>query len=289
MHGAAARDRGRERHHAAVRLHQEALLGGEAEVVEAAVEMADIVHHHRFEIGVEQRGGQPRPFADARQHLAGERDMHAGPFLVDERPRLGFVRRIHEGKEEADGDRLHARGLQLARGPPDRIAVERSEHLAGVVGTLGDFFGEALRRDVRRAGEEIVEQVAVARLALDLLHRAVALGDQQADLGAAHLQQRIGGDGGAVREKLDLVRRSPLAMKRATPSSTPSAGILRCAGNLFDRKCAGRGIEQHQIGMRAADVDPEAVAWPSHGVCLRCREGGRLPIPFGEESWGKGR
>ena len=84
VHGAPARDRGRERHHAAVRLHQEALLRADAGVVEAAVEMVDVVHHHRLEIGVEQRGREPRPFADARQHLARQRDMHAGKFLVDQ-------------------------------------------------------------------------------------------------------------------------------------------------------------------------------------------------------------
>ena len=60
----------------------------DAGLVEAAVEMADVVHHHRLEIGVEQRGREPRPFADARQHLARQRDMDAGKFLVDQRARL---------------------------------------------------------------------------------------------------------------------------------------------------------------------------------------------------------
>ena len=70
MHGAAARDRSRKRHDAAVRLHQEALLRAQAGRVQALVEMTDVVHHDRLEIGVEQGGGEPRPFANARQDLA---------------------------------------------------------------------------------------------------------------------------------------------------------------------------------------------------------------------------
>ena len=54
----------------------------DAGVVEPAVEMIDVVHQHRLEIGVEQRGREPRPFADARQHLARQRDVHAGTFLL---------------------------------------------------------------------------------------------------------------------------------------------------------------------------------------------------------------
>ena len=149
VHGAAAGDRGGERHHAAVRLHQEALLGADAGVVEPAVEMVDVAHHHRLEIGVEQRGREPRPFADARQHLARQRHVHAGKFLVDDRRGSPPRARVHEREQVADRDRLDARGLQLARGAAHRVAVERREHVAGIVGALGDFPGQALRRDRR--------------------------------------------------------------------------------------------------------------------------------------------
>ena len=84
VHGAAAADRGGERHHAAVRLHQEALLRADLGVVEAAVEMVDVAHQHRLEIGVQQRRRHPRPFADARQHLARQRHRDAGIFLEDD-------------------------------------------------------------------------------------------------------------------------------------------------------------------------------------------------------------
>ena len=37
-------------------------------------------------------------------------------------------------------------------------------------------------------------------------------------------------------------------------------GILRRARDLLDHKLAARGVEQHQIGVGAADIDAEPVA-----------------------------
>ncbi len=234
MHGAAARDRGRERHHAAVRLHQEALLGADAGVVEAAIEMIDVVHQHWLEVGIEQRGREPRPFADARQHLARQRHMHAREFLVDEAARRLLVRGVHEREQVADRDRVDARNLELTcRGAHGRL-IERQEHVAEIIRPFGDFPGEALRRDRLRLGVEIVEQIAVARLVLHLLHRAVAFGDEEPDLGAAHLQQRIGGDGGAVSEKTDVSGRDALGNESPEPLEHAQRGIFRRARDLLD-------------------------------------------------------
>ena len=109
MHGAAARDRRRERHHAAVRLHQEALLRAQPGRVQSFVEMTDVVHHDRLEIGVEQRRGEPRPFADARQDLARQRDVDGRKFVLDQRARFPLMRRIHEREQVTDRDRTRRR------------------------------------------------------------------------------------------------------------------------------------------------------------------------------------
>ena len=151
-----------------------------------------------------------------------------------------LVRRIHEGEQVADRDRIDLGVLQLARGAAHGVAVERREHRAGIVGALGDFAGEALRGDRLRLGIEIVEQVAVARLVLHLLHRAIALGDQQPDLGAAHLQQRIGGDRGAVREELDLARRDAARDEARQAVEHAERRVLRRARHLLDHEVAAR-------------------------------------------------
>ncbi len=260
MHGVAAGDRRRKRHHAAVRLHQKTLLGPDPVGIQTAVEMTDVVHHDRLEISVEQRRREPRPFADARQHLARQRDVDGGIFGLDQRARFLLVRGIHEREQVADRDRLDAGALELARGAADRLAVERHEHPTGVVAALGNFPGEALGRDGGRLRIEVIEQISVARLALDFLHSSIALGDEQSDLGAAHFQQRIGGDGGAVGEKTDLVRRNTSGDQLGEPVEHAERGILRRARDLLDRKLARFGVEQHEIGMGAADVDAETIA-----------------------------
>ena len=203
MHGLAAADGGDEGHDAAVRLHEEALAGAHARLVEALVQMIDVANQHRLQIGIEQGGRHARPFAQARQHFAGDRDADARRLFLDDAARLFLMLRIHEGEEVADRNRLAARIAQLARGLAHGVAVERDEHVACIVGAFGNLPRQALRRDGRRLGVEIVEQVAVARLLLDFLHGAIALGDEHADLGAAHFKQRIGGDRRAMGKELD--------------------------------------------------------------------------------------
>jgi len=259
MHGAAARDRRRKRHDATVRLHQEALLRAQAGRVQSFVKMTDVVHHHRLEVGVEQGGGESRPFANARQDLARQRDVDGGTFLLDQRPRFLLVHRIHERKEVADGDRLDVGVLELARGAANGVLVDRAEYASGVVAALGNFLGEALRRDGGRLRIEIIEQVAVARLVLNFLHRAVALRNEQSDLGAAHLQQRIGGDGGAVSEKTDVSGRDALGNESAEPLEHAQRGIFRRARDLLDREFPRRGVEQHEISVGAAHIHAEPV------------------------------
>jgi len=226
--------------------------------------MADVVHHHRLEIGVEQGGRESRPFANARQDLARQRYVDGGTFVLDQRARLLLVRRVHEREQVADGDRFDAGILELARGAANGVLVERVEHSAGVVAALGNFLGEALRRDGGRLRIEIIEQVAVARLVLNFLHRAVALRDQQSDLGAAQLQQRVGGDGGAVSEKTDLRRRDAVGNESRDPLQHTQRGIFWRARDLLDRELPRRRIEQHEIGVGAAHIHAEPVTRAAH-------------------------
>src|ERR1700736_960276 len=96
MHGAPARDRSGKRHHAAVRLHQKTLRRGNPGAIEPLIEVANITNQKGFEIGVEQRGREPRPFPYARQDLARQRYVNAGMILLDQRARSLLVRRMHE-------------------------------------------------------------------------------------------------------------------------------------------------------------------------------------------------
>jgi hypothetical protein len=74
------------------------------------------------------------------------------------------------------------------RCPPHRGTIERNQHVAEIVRALCDLARAALRRDRNGLLIEVIEQIAIAGLVLDFLDRAVALGDQEPDLGPTHFQ-----------------------------------------------------------------------------------------------------
>ena len=53
---------------------------------------------------------------------------------------------------------------------------------------------------------------------------------------------------------------TPRAMKRASPSSTPSAGFFGVLDTFSTSRSPPCFVEQHQVGVGAADVDAEPVA-----------------------------
>ena len=183
---------------------------------------------------------------------------------MDQRACFLLVNRIHKREQIADGDRLDAGGLELAHYAANGVPVELPQDASGVIAALGNLLGQALGRDSWRLGIEIIEQVAVARLVLNLLHGAITLGDEKRDRRAAHLQQRVRGDGGAVGEKTDLRRRDTLGDESGDAFEHAQRGVFRCARHLLDRKLACRRIEQNEIGVGATHVDAEPVTRGIH-------------------------
>ena len=140
-------------------------------------------------------------FADTRQHLARKGNGGFGKFLSDDAARRLLMRGVRIREEVADGDGTDVRRFQVAHRVSYRVGVEGHEHVARVVGPLGDLLGQALRRDRRGLRVKIVDQHRVARLVLNLLYGAEALRDEEANARAAHLEQRVRGDRRAVAEK----------------------------------------------------------------------------------------
>src|SRR5262245_52813922 len=142
--------------------------------------------------------------------------------------------------------------------------IERNEHVAEIVRPFRNFLGEALRRDRLWLGVEIVEQIAVTRLVLHLLYRAIAFGNEEPDLRAAHLQECVGSDRRAVREECDIGGCDAAGDELADTLEHAERRVLRRARNLLDHKGAGRRIEQDQVGMGSADVNAQPVAPAAH-------------------------
>src|SRR6202044_2799470 len=74
--------RGRKRRHAAVRLHDVFLPGGDAGAGQAAIEALDIACQDRLQVGVDDRRAQPVVLADLRQDFAGQRNIATRHFLT---------------------------------------------------------------------------------------------------------------------------------------------------------------------------------------------------------------
>jgi hypothetical protein len=91
----------------------------------------------------------------------------------------------------------------------------------------------------------------------------VALGRQQADLGAFALEQRVGGDGRAVDDRFRLGEEpaqigGELRGQERKPVDEPDRRVGRRRGALGDREGALR-VDRDEVGERAADVDADPV------------------------------
>ena len=113
--GGGAGERGADRHMPRARnRHQAAggLVDAECRLRrglgEAIGEFAEVAVHHRLEIGIEHRGGEPLVLAEFRLHLGRDREVHVrvcgGERVADH----CLVRGIEEGEEQA-----HRAGVRL--------------------------------------------------------------------------------------------------------------------------------------------------------------------------------
>jgi hypothetical protein len=150
-----------------------------------------------------------------------------------------LVLRREVGVEQAHGD-----GGNLGRQRGQRRRRHRHQLGAGGVEPAPDAEPQRPRHQRRRSiGERVVERGSI--LAADLEHVLVALGGDQGDDRAASLQQRVGGDGRAVRQPLDGTHHRE--RRRHRP-----AGIVGGRRHLDDG-----AVVAHQVGERPAGVDPD--------------------------------
>ncbi len=154
----------RNPHQSAVRLHQEFLRRSYAARIEPLFETVQIVGDAGPDVRVDDRGGKPRVFANDGQHLARDRDAAIGRLVRYDFGGAPLVRRIDEGEQEADGDRLCSLANQVAHRSAQCLLVERSDDLALVIEAFDDLFRELLRHEQRRLLVEGIEQVGAARL-----------------------------------------------------------------------------------------------------------------------------
>ena len=110
--------------------------------------------------------------------------------------------------------------------------------------------------------DEIAPQApgAAAVAAAHLQRVAKPARGDDADFRPAPFQQRVGADRGAMHDRLHARR----AAQRRSPLRNPSASSPRRDGTFARAERAASGIQQEQVGERAADIDPDNDATHAH-------------------------
>jgi len=178
-----------------------------------------------------------------------------GVFLGNDIEDLLLVVGRQEAVEAADCNGLHIGTGHLPHRLAHRFDIQRRLDAPIGAHTLGDFEAHvAADQRLRLVGIHVVE--AGALLAADFQQVAKAIGDQQAGLHAAQLDERIGGDGSTVPEEGDGIRRGVDGREALSDAGGNAARrIIRGGRYLPDIELPGFVVEQADVGERAAGID----------------------------------
>ena len=221
-----------------------------------------IAGHVRLDERIDQRRHRALVLAIFRQHVAGERKHRLGIFLGHDLGDAALVRRIGVGVDQTNADRAHALAAEERGGGARARLVERAQFLALVIEPAADLAHEPQRHDAVRLHPEVGVAIALGhRLTGDLQDMPEALGDDQPERVDLALQERVGGDRGAMGEARDCLRsRLGVIQDLFDPAHQSDSRIGRRARHLGDPHGAGAGIDRNDIGERAAGVDADAQA-----------------------------
>jgi hypothetical protein len=233
-----------------------------ARLGQARPEAAKIALQHRPDVGVDHRGADPLVLFDLRQHRGRQRHIGRRHGRAQRLGGLPFVPVVTPGVQVADGDGINLGARKLGDRRRKRSLVER--HRDAPVGADALAYAQAPVARHQRLWRRLAEIVAVVLEALAHLEDvAVAFGGQQPDARALALEQRIGRHRRAVDDALGVLEQraeaDPERLRQPLQAvHHPKRWIGRGGRRLGERDPA-RGIERHQVGECAADVDPDAV------------------------------
>ena len=255
------------RGHAPVRAH-DVQVGLEAARAHGVLQVGDVGAHLGADEGVHGGRREALEFAELRRDRRRCRHERLGIFLADDLRRAVFVRRVDVAEQETHGDRFDAFLFQFTRGFAHLVLVERSDHLAARRRQpLGHRFAvTALHQRPVLPGDLLHDRIVLrALVAADVDDVAVALGRDHARFGAVVFQDRVGGDGGAVKHVVDgsKVDAVPFAQLRQAGHDR-DRGVVRRGRNLMNEGSVLVGVGVNDVGKGAADVDAHEL----HRACL---------------------
>ena len=232
----------------------------EAGVAKPGVEIFQIRHQPRRDIGIDDGRRHTLVFAGDRRDLGRHRIPQGGRRLAHDLGHAALVRRLQIAVQKTNRDTFDV----ILGEPGDRVAdggfVERRMLRAVTVDALANRQPEVARHQDRRIGRAVVPRID-PDAAADLERVAEPLGTQQPDHGAGPLQQRIGGDGRSVHQQPAIGEqrreRHPHRGRRELERGERAGRRIIGPGRRLDRVDPARRIDHDDVGERAADIDPD--------------------------------
>ena len=225
------------------------------------LEPAHVARDHGPHERVETDGREALVLPVLRQDVGRNREERLWKLLAHDAGDSLLVLRIQEREEEADGDGLDARLLQL----PDLLArfllVERDQYRPVLRDPLGNRQPVAAPHDrIPLPGEVlVVREVERLLVAGDVEDVAVALGRDHPDLRAVVLDHDVRGDRRPVEHLVELVGWDAGVSGEVTNALDGSLRrIRRRRRQLVDEDLPRLVVDIDEIGERPPDVDPYA-------------------------------
>ena len=245
--------------------HQE--RAAEAALGEGCRQVRQVARHQGPDVGVGARRREAFELADLRAHLGRQGDGDVRQAFGQERADAAFVGGVGIGVEQPHGDAGDALPFQDRRQRPHRVFVQRQQDLAGGVHPLRHGQAQPARHQRPRAVD--VDVVLLEAVLVGHLQRvAVALRRDERRHGAAALDERVGGEGGAVEDERHVARRTAADAHDPLEAVQHGVGGVRVGRGHLRREAFVARVE-HDVGERAADVHGDAGGTALHQPVVR--------------------
>ena len=245
----------------AARRHHEHQPRAAARHIELFGDQRHIAREDRREIGVDDGGVAAADELDQRRALVADGDLRKANVPRDFRHEL-FMRGMTVGVHEDNGGRVEAGGPRRFELRADSRGIRRALDKSIGVDAFVDFDDAGIK--LFRLDDLLGEDFR-ARLIADFKRVAEAARRDQRGFLALAFEQRVGGDGRSHLHRGDRARRNGFARREAEQVADALHRGVAIGGGVFRQQLARAQaparIAPHDVGERAAAVDPEVPAF----------------------------
>ena len=254
-----ARHRAVDRQRAAVGCH-EVEVRVRRDVAQRRVHVAQVAAGLRADVRVERRGREPLVLAVLRDDLVADRQVDPGELLLEDLLDAPLVLGVEEREQEADGDRLDLRLAQRRGGVAHLPLVEGHLDVARRDDALGDDVAVAARDQRRLAPREVLVDRERLRppVAPDVDDVPEPAGRDHPGRRAVALEDDVRRDGRPVQQLPDVGGDHAAELAElAQADHRRLRRVARGARDLVHDHRARLVVDEHEVGERAPDVDPD--------------------------------